>query len=92
MTVLLDCARWQVLVNGVAVAADDDDIATYDSVLCVYDAQTDTALTGASASQVVWSVIPMFLLGGALRVAAGLEPRGDDYRRHLEHYASKQTE
>jgi hypothetical protein len=87
MTVLIDCGRWQVLVCS--VGTEPDDVATYDGLLCVYDAQADSALSGSLAHQAVYNTIPAGVFGGGLRAAAGLRPRGDFYKRYMEGYAQQ---
>ena len=84
---MIDCGRWQVLFQGLGVAADDPDCATYDRIVCVYDTVSDTALTGELVERTVYSTIPGWVLTAALRAAAGLAARGDCYSRYLQRYA-----
>lgn len=86
MTMTIDCGRWQVLASGVGIDPEDADAATYDEILCVYDVLADTAVTGELAMRTRWHVIPGLVFAGALRRAAGLEPRGDFYERYLQKY------
>ena len=90
MAVLIDCGRWQVLVQSVSTLPDD--VATYDGLMCVYDAQADSALIGSLAHQAVYNIIPAGVFGGGLRAAAGLQPRGDFYKRYLAAHAQVDDE